>query len=99
MNVLNIRLKLRGSLGGIGLDHVVLTEPLVAAHALDQGVGEGLDVAGGLPHPRRHDDRGILADDVLPLLDDVLPPGALDVVLELDAERAVVPARPDRRPP
>ena len=48
-------------------------------------------MAGGLPHPGVHEDRGVEAHDVLPELHHRLPPGPLDVVLELDPEGAVVP--------
>ena len=46
---------------------------------------------GGHPDLRVHEDPGIEPDDVVALLDHRPPPGALDVVLELDAERPVVP--------
>src|ERR1700722_19133679 len=51
-------------------------------------------MAAGLPHFGSEDDRGVEADDVVPLLHHVSPPLALDVVLQLDAERAVVPGCP-----
>ena len=66
-------------------------EPLVARLALDEGIDESLDVAGRFPHLAREDDAGIKADDVVATLDHRAPPFALDVVLELDAERPVVP--------
>src|SRR5205814_437838 len=63
----------------------------LALLAVDQRVGEGRQVAGCLPDPRRHDDRGVDPDHVVALLDDRPPPGVLDVALQLDAERPVVP--------
>src|ERR1035437_5362690 len=83
MQVLNIRLKRRG--GGRG--------PVAAATglALNEGVGEVGDMAGGDPDLGRHDDAGVEANDVRALLDHCPPPGPLDVVLELDAELPVVP--------
>ena len=36
------------------------------------------------------DDRGVEADDVIAAVDEVLPPGLLDVVLQFDAEGAVI---------
>ena len=56
-----------------------------------------------LPHLRVHDDRAVDADhaDFLPvrprrrIAHHVLPPGVLDVLLQLDAERAVVPEAVD----
>ena len=79
---------------GVLLLEVVGAEPLVAGLALGQRVGEGVDVAAGLPHLARQDDRGVEADHVVALLHHGLPPLALDVLLELHAERAVVPGRP-----
>ena len=70
---------------------VVGAEPLVAGLALGQRVGERVDVAAGLPRLARQDDRGVEADHVVAQLHHRLPPLALDVLLELDAERAVVP--------
>ena len=73
------------------LDQVVGPEPLVAGLALGQRVGERGDVAAGLPDLGGEDDRGVEADDVVALLHHVPPPLALDVVLQLHAERSVVP--------
>ena len=49
----------------------------------------------GDPDLRRHEDPGIEAHDVVAQLDHRPPPGPLDVVLELDAERSVIPHRVD----
>ena len=59
--------------------------------ALDQRVAERPDMARRHPYLGVHEDPGIEPDDVIALLDHRPPPGALDVVLELDAEGAVVP--------
>ena len=59
--------------------------------ALHQRVAERRDVARRDPDLRMHQDAGVQANDVVALLDHGAPPGALDVVLELDAERPVVP--------
>ena len=48
----------------------------------------------GLPGLARQDHRGVEADDVVAGLHHRAPPLALDVLLQLDAERAVVPGRP-----
>ena len=61
------------------------------ACALHQRVTELRDVAGRDPYLRVHQDARVEADDVVALLDHGAPPGALDVVLELDAERPVIP--------
>ena len=47
------------------LDEVVGAEALVAGLALDQRVGERVDVAGRLPHLPGQDDRRVEADDVV----------------------------------
>ena len=72
-------------------DELILAGALVAVEALDERVGEGLDVAGGDPHFAREDDGGVEADDVGAAADHGVPPGALDVFLQFHAERAVVP--------
>ena len=80
-------------LGLIGLDEVVLAVTVMAVEAFDERVDEGLDVTGGFPHALGQDDRRVEADDVLASADEGLPPLGLDVVLEFDAKRAVVPRR------
>ena len=62
-------------------------------HSIER-VGEGRDVAGCLPHLGRQDDRRVEPDDVVAAGDHRLPPLAADVLLELHAERPVVPGRP-----
>src|SRR5690606_28556470 len=49
------------------------------------------EVARCLPRLRIHQDRGIETDVVLGLLNEPLPPSLFYVVLQFDAERAVVP--------
>lgn len=66
----------------------------MTAFALDQGVGEVLNVAGGLPDFGVHEDGGVEADDgevVALVVDHGAPPGVLDVAFEFGAEGAVVP--------
>ena len=79
----------------LGAGQLVEPEAPVVGLALDQRVAERADVAGRHPDLRVHEDPGVEPDDVVALLDHRPPPGALDVVLELDAERAVVPDRVD----
>ena len=79
-------------LAGLGSgDQLVSTLTGAAALAVHQGVGEGTDMAGGDPGLRVHDDGGIQTHIVGRLLDELLQPGLLNVVLELDTQRAVVP--------
>ena len=73
------------------LQQVILSQTLVAGEALDQRVGEGRDVAGGLPHRAGQDDGGVQADHVRTGADETLPPLLTDVFLQLHAEGTVVP--------
>src|SRR6267143_4822557 len=68
-------------------------EAVLALAAVHHGIGEMVDVAARLPDHRVHEDRGVQPHHLVALMHEVAPPDALDVVLELDAERAVVPAR------
>src|SRR4051794_30743375 len=68
-------------------------EPLVTRLALDQRVGENVEMTRRLPDLRREDDRRVDADDVVAHLHGRAPPLLADVLLELDAERTVVPGR------
>ena len=43
------------------------------------------------PHSRIHKNRSIQTDHVRPLVDEGLPPEFLDTILQLHAERAVIP--------
>src|SRR5512132_465399 len=93
-----LQLALGGGAAVLGLerlDQVVLAEALVAVGALDQRVGERLEVPGGLPDPRCHDDGRVLTGNVVSQLHDRAQPGLLDVVIQLDPERTVVVARAD----
>ena len=98
--VLNIRLKLRASVKRVlgaavraraRLGQLVGAEALLAVAAVDERVGERGDVTARLPDLRRHEDRGVEADDVVAQLHHRAPPGVLDVALEQHAERPVVP--------
>ena len=85
---------LRVRLAGRALDaRVVGAEAVLAVPAVDQRIGEAGDVARGLPHARVHEDGGVETLDVVARVDHGAPPALLDVLLELDAERAVVPHR------
>ena len=81
----------------VGLGQVFRARQLVEAEAqlvsraLHQRVAERLDVARRDPHLGMHQDARVETDDVVAQLDHLAPPGTLDIVLELDAERAIVP--------
>jgi hypothetical protein len=81
----------------VRLLQVVGAKALVAGLAFHQRVDELRDVSGGLPDRARKNDRGVQADDVVAPLDHGLPPLPLDVLLQLHAERSVVPG--ERVPP
>lgn len=74
------------------LDELVGPVAHLAGLAVDERVVEGGDVAGGDPDLGVHEDGGIEPDVIGVLLDELLPPGLFDVVFELRAEGAVVPA-------
>ena len=73
------------------LNELVRAVPGVAALTVDQRIVEGRHVAGGHPDLRIHENGGVETHVVGILLHKLLPPRALDVVLQLHAERAVVP--------
>jgi hypothetical protein len=77
------------------LVHVVGAEAQLALPAVHHGIGEVVEVPARLPDRRVHQDRRVDPHHVRPALHEVAPPHPLDVALELDAERPVVPARPD----
>ena len=74
---------------------VVGAVALAAGRALGERVREVVGVPAGDPHLRVLDDGAVEADDVVALVDHRAPPGLLDVALEFDAERAVVPTGAD----
>ena len=83
---------------GVHVDLVVLlADELVGAVtraaglAVEQRVGKARNVAGRDPRLRVHDDGGVETDVIGALLHELLEPRLLDVVLELHAERTVVP--------
>ena len=82
---------LQAVLEGVVLDELVGSVAGTADLAVHEGVGEAAQVARSNPGLGIHDDGGIQAYVVLALLNEFLPPSALDVVLELNAEGAVVP--------
>ena len=83
--------KLEAGLGAPVLDELVGAEALMALAAVHQRIGEAAEMAARHPGLRVHQDRGVKADVVGILLHELLPPGVLDVLLELCAEGAVVP--------
>ena len=78
-------------LGAPVLDELIGAEALVALPAVHQRIGEAAEVAAGHPGLGVHEDGGVQTHVVGVLLDELLPPGVLDVLLQLRAQRAVVP--------
>ena len=70
---------------------MVFAEAAVALAAFGEGVGEARDVSAGAPDVGAHEDGGVESYDVVAAPNEGLPPGVLDVLLEFDAEGAVVP--------
>ena len=79
-------------LGMLLADELVGAMTGLAALAVQQGIGEAGHMAGGHPGLGVHDDGGIQAHVGGAFLHEFLHPGPLHVVLELHAQRAVVPA-------
>src|SRR5258706_9589134 len=52
-----------------------------------------IQVAARLPNSRMHENRRIEPNHISAVLHRITPPNALHVVLELDAQRPVIPAR------
>ncbi len=76
-----------------GVD-LILSKSEFAGLALDEGIGEALDVTGSLPDSRVHQDRGIDTFHVLALVNHPAPPALLHISFELDSQRSVVPDGP-----
>ena len=87
------RVDRRRLLAELGADVVQLVgaHELLALLAHRHRVGERVEVAARLPDLRVHDDRRVESRHVLAAAHGELPPGLLDVLLQLAAERTVVP--------
>ena len=81
-------------LGLVGLLEVIGPEAVVAVEALGQRVVKRLDMARRPPDLGGEDHRGIKSDDIVATGHHGPPPRSPDVLLQLDAQRAVVPGRP-----
>ena len=84
---------LRRLLAARGVLEVVGAEAQLAGAAVDERVGEALEVARRLPRARVLEDRRVERHDVVALADHRPPPLGLDVALEQDAVVAVVVGR------
>ncbi len=72
-------------------DQLVRTMAGLAVLAVHQRVGEAAHMPRCHPHLRIHQDGRIQPDVVGGLLYKLFPPGAFDIVFELNTERAVIP--------
>ena len=72
---------------------LVCAEAKLARAAVDERVGEALQMAARVPGLRMEDDRRVECDDVLALLQHRAPPLSLDVGLQQDAVVPVVVGR------
>ena len=79
-------------LGVLLTDQLVGAVACLAGAAVQQGVRKAGDVAGGHPGLRVHDDGCIQTHIIGAFLHEFLQPCLFDIVLELNAQRAVVPA-------
>ena len=78
-------------LSGPVLDQLVGAEALLALLAVHQRIAEAAQMAGGHPGLGVHQNGAVLSHIVGVLLHELLPPCLLDIVLQLHAQRAVVP--------
>ena len=89
------RRALRVGRAGRALDlRIVGAKALLAVAAIDERIGEPGDVTARLPDARVHQDRGVEPLDVVARAHHRVPPAVLEVLLQLDAERTVVPHGP-----
>jgi len=70
---------------------VVGAEAALAGLAVDHRIRETANVAGSDQHLLHREDGTVQAENVIALLDRLAPPVILEVALQFDAERAVVP--------
>ena len=73
------------------LNDLVCTETLVALTAVHERIGEAAEVTGCDPGLGVHQYSSVKTNIVGVLLDELLPPGLFNVVLQLNAKGAVVP--------
>ena len=59
--------------------------------AVHQRIGETSQMSGCYPRLRIHQDRAVYTHIIFIVLYKLLPPGLLDVILQLYTERAVIP--------
>jgi hypothetical protein len=71
--------------------NIVGTEAALARLAVHERIGEAGDVAAGLPDAWMHEDGGVEPFDVVPHPDHRRPPCILEILLQLDTERAIIP--------
>jgi hypothetical protein len=82
---------LRRLLRALGVLELVGPEAPLARAAVHQRIDEPRDVPRRLPHARMHEDRRVEPLDVVPRADHRRPPAVLEIFLQLDAERPVIP--------
>ena len=81
----------KAGLGAPVLDQLIGAEALVTLAAVHQGIGEAAEVTAGHPGLGVHEDGGVQTHVIGVLLNEFLPPGVLDILLQLRTKRAVVP--------
>ena len=85
------RVVIKAVLECVILDKLICSVSCLTALAVHKGVGEAANVTGCYPGLGVHDNCRVKTHVVAGLLHELLPPSALYVVLELNAERTVVP--------
>src|SRR5688500_16256975 len=82
---------LRTAIGTLAVFQLVSSQARLAFATVDQRITKSVFVSRVFPYQPVKNDRRIEALDVVALVDHPAPPGLLDVVAKLDAERAIVP--------
>ena len=72
-------------------DELIRTKTRFALGAVDHRIGKMRDVSARFPRRMMHKDRRVEADDIVVELRHLFPPRVLNIALEFDAERPVIP--------
>ena len=72
---------------------LVFPKTTVALAAFHQGIGKVFHMAAGFPNSGVHQDGGVQTNHVIALHNHRAPPRFLDVALQFNPQRAVVPGR------
>jgi hypothetical protein len=72
-------------------EQMVRTKALLRLYVFYERIGKSTYVTRGLPDILVHEDGRIYAVHIITIIDELLPPQSLDIVLESEPERCVIP--------